>query len=605
VVGSAWDVAATIVGLDPNAPVTVPAPAAPHSPTTDGIPVGGRPLMTMMDAARGHPLARYVGRAVNAAWSSLRDSAWGTLLAVLFVVAAFALHWMAQMNDVFGQMGFDPDRAQLVGSLLLGGIVAATSAIVSNRLRPAVLAGFAGATALFMDTFIALTRSAMASNGPAGVFDLGGWLISVAALVMSGLVAAWAGAAMAVVARPAITNTIDIVRAGVEQREMRGRAARRIGAVALAVVVLAATAPVFSDLVNYTVDVHMLYGGPPPIGLGGPVLTPDPSIGLVSDASSDPSIPPAATASPTASASAAAQPSTSPADSATPVPTRTYTDLTPWHAWIPSGVGTARSVGIQPAPWTGGENYAEVTIVTPPGYNPKGKRRYPVIYEAPYAFEHWNEAMGVSGLLDSLTDKGYMPAAIVVAMSTAGGPITDSECTDSFDGREWFDKYVVNQVVPYIDSHYLTIADARARATLGASQGGYCAPALASRHPDVFSTSISFSGYYHAGLLGPPSSIPFGTDKDFIDAGSPDVLLTRMSPAVRQTQYYIVIAKLDQALYGPEASRFATVLFSLDVPHELFDSTTPHGWTQMKREFQRAMEAWGTRLVLTGVFDTP
>jgi predicted esterase len=138
---------------------------------------------------------------------------------------------------------------------------------------------------------------------------------------------------------------------------------------------------------------------------------------------------------------------------------------------------------------------------------------------------------------------------------------------------------------------------------VGASQGGYCAPALASRHPDVFGAAIAFSGYYHAGRLGPPTTLPFGKDKDFIDAASPDVLITRMPPAVRASQYYILVAKLDQSLYGPEATRFASILWAYDVPHLLLSSTTPHGWRQMKYEFQRAMEAWGARMVLTGVFD--
>ena len=77
-----------------------------------------------------------------------------------------------------------------------------------------------------------------------------------------------------------------------------------------------------------------------------------------------------------------------------------------------------------------------------------------------------------------------------------------------------------------------------------------------------------------------------------------------MPAAVRASQYYILVAKMDQSPYGPEASRFANILWGYDVPYVLLASATPHGWRQMKFEFQRAMQAWAARLVVTGVFDS-
>jgi len=164
-------------------------------------------------------------------------------------------------------------------------------------------------------------------------------------------------------------------------------------------------------------------------------------------------------------------------------------------------------------------------------------------------------------------------------------------------------RYVAETVVPWVDSRYLTIATPRARGILGASQGGYCAAALAVRHNDIFGTSLVFSGYFHAGKVGPPSTLPFGTDEGFIDAASPDVLISRLSADARAKLYYIIVAQMGQGLYGEEAVRFDTLLNEAGLPHMVINSQVPHGWAQLRTEFAYAMEVWGARMVSTGVFD--
>ena len=46
----------------------------------------------------------------------------------------------------------------------------------------------------------------------------------------------------------------------------------------------------------------------------------------------------------------------------------------------------------------------------------------------------------------------YLPPAIVVFASTAGGPYVDAECADTFDGKEWFNRYMATDVVEWADS---------------------------------------------------------------------------------------------------------------------------------------------------------
>jgi S-formylglutathione hydrolase FrmB len=525
-----------------------------------------------------------------------RRLAVGTLAATLVLAAAFVLGSVDQSNLALAEMGFDPDRAQLITALLIGAVMAAGSIMAGNRIAAATLLGCLGSAALFGPTYVRETQSAVASTGVSGTFDLEGWLITVLTLVVSGLVSGWAGAALATVARPAIADTVGAAASIVGQRRVEGRAARRVAGMAVVGVLLFVTLPVFSDIVNYTPDSRMLHGRPPLIGLGGPDLTPPP---ISTDA---PSPSDSATPSTSASASLPASPSADPSSSQSAGPSPSPVDPHPWLAWPHSGLGNIVSVAL-PGPWKSYSAYAEVTIYTPPGYSSKGSRRYPVLYEAPYAWSHWDDATNISGALYTLITKGSMPPVIVVAMSTAGGAYTDSECTDSYDGREWFDTYVAKTVVPWIDSHYLTIPTASARGILGASQGGYCAAALAVRHPDVFGTSLVFSGYFHAGKVGPPSTLPFGTDEEFINAASPDVVIFRLPPDARAKLYYIIVAQLGQGLYGEEAVRFANLLNDTGLPHMVIDSQVPHGWAQLRTEFSYAMEVWGSRMVSTGVFD--
>ena len=367
-----------------------------------------------------------------------------------------------------------------------------------------------------------------AKEAPAGSFDLGGWLVTVLTLVASGLVVGWAGAALATTARPAVFDAFRIVgwivgwllalavrvplprlaRAKVAMWARLanapgsyGRRARRpaafevrdtqgAGLVALVAVVLLIAAPVFGDLVSYSPDSHMFHGGPPAGGLGGPP-SPAPYPPYASTAPGGWTLPSTQDAGPVA----------------TPGGPRA------WLASRPSGSGHVVAYHL-PAPWASGSaTQVEVAVYTPPGYDSNVSLKYPTLYEVPWDFATWEKGADLTGALDTLIDSGALPPTIVVSVDAGRGPYPDSECANSYDGREWYDRFVAQTVVPWVDSHYRTIAAPAGRAIMGMSQGGYCGAILALHHPDLFGTSISFSGYFHAGVAGPTSALPFGANQ--------------------------------------------------------------------------------------------
>lgn len=56
------------------------------------------------------------------------------------------------------------------------------------------------------------------------------------------------------------------------------------------------------------------------------------------------------------------------------------------------------------------------------------------------------------------------------------------------------ESYITKDLVPYVDSHYPTVADRLKRAVTGFSMGGHGSLYLAARHPDIFGSAGSMSG---------------------------------------------------------------------------------------------------------------
>ncbi len=499
--------------------------------------------------------------------------------AAIVFLAAVVTGSMDGSNTTLVIMGFDPDRAQLITSLLIGAIAAAAATLITGRSGLAASLGLIGAGVLFVGTFAAETQGAIGATGVEGAFDLGGWLLTLLTLIVSGVISAWAGAALAATVRPSVLQAFAVMKVAVARRRVEPRALRYPLAVALVLILLVVTVPAFGDLVNYTPDSLMRGGGP---RLVAAATAPS------ADATGSPSPGPSGDAGPTSA-------------SLSPVPIAGQPSQ-PWLAWLPSGPGRVTTTNMA-APWTGGTaSTVDVTIYTPPGYDASGTRRYPVLYEAPTGYRLWNGATNAKSALDTLIHSGAIPPTIVIFIDSLGGPFPATECADSFDHRQWFDRFVGETVVGWVDSHYRTIARAAARAIVGMSEGGYCAAILALHHPGVFGTSISFSGYYQAGAAGVNSAAPFQGNKALLAAYSPTVVAGQLDKAARDRLYFIVVAKPDQPLYGAQAAEFEKTLVATGYPYHAVASSEPHGWPQVRHYFPTTLESWAAREVATGVF---
>jgi putative tributyrin esterase len=158
-----------------------------------------------------------------------------------------------------------------------------------------------------------------------------------------------------------------------------------------------------------------------------------------------------------------------------------------------------------------------VVIWLPPSYRAAPRRRYPVVYYLHGLFgdeTNWTRLGHLDATLDSLVARG-MPELIVVMPDADDGWYTTwssdadpAACRADTTRKEpaasfcvahaRYDDYVARDLVRFVDRHYRTRAERRARGVAGLSMGGYGAVLLALRHPGTFGAAAS-----HSGLLAP------------------------------------------------------------------------------------------------------
>jgi enterochelin esterase-like enzyme len=132
-------------------------------------------------------------------------------------------------------------------------------------------------------------------------------------------------------------------------------------------------------------------------------------------------------------------------------------------------------------------------VLLPAGYA-NSHARYPVVYflhGLPTSSQAYRNVGFLKQALASLRRQ-----AILVAPQGARDNDRDPEYLDWGPGRNW-ERAVSQELPAYVDAHFRTIPDRRARALVGLSAGGYGAVALAFHHLESFGVVESWSGYFH------------------------------------------------------------------------------------------------------------
>lgn len=136
-------------------------------------------------------------------------------------------------------------------------------------------------------------------------------------------------------------------------------------------------------------------------------------------------------------------------------------------------------------------------VYTPPGYDSDVIKRYPVLY-LQHGYREGESGWGAQGragfIMDNLIAEGKTrPFIIVMENGGISGDLSNKGGLGSFDFSV-FEHILLEDVIPYIDSNFRTIADPQNRAMAGLSMGGMQTRIITLAHPDVFSYVGLFSG---------------------------------------------------------------------------------------------------------------
>ena len=140
--------------------------------------------------------------------------------------------------------------------------------------------------------------------------------------------------------------------------------------------------------------------------------------------------------------------------------------------------------------------WRRAVVYTPAEYDANPTKRYPVLY-----LQHGgtqNETSWVTGgranfILDNLIAAGQAVPMLVVMDNGSTFPPGLSRLPDPPPAGNPFERVMINEIIPMIDSTYRTIADQPHRAIAGLSMGSHQTLQIGLAHLDVFSHIGPFS----------------------------------------------------------------------------------------------------------------
>lgn len=139
-------------------------------------------------------------------------------------------------------------------------------------------------------------------------------------------------------------------------------------------------------------------------------------------------------------------------------------------------------------------------VYTPPGYDKETSNRYPVLYLQHGYCENetsWPSQGHANLIMDNLIAEGKAKPFIIVMTYGMTNEIKFGGLRE-FDIKP-FETVLVDELIPYIDSNYRTLANQENRAMAGLSMGGFETKLITTKRPDVF----SYYGLFSGGIYNP------------------------------------------------------------------------------------------------------
>ncbi len=235
-----------------------------------------------------------------------------------------------------------------------------------------------------------------------------------------------------------------------------------------------------------------------------------------------------------------------------------------WPCWVMILGATLGHAGIQDLTYYSDLNKRDVSIkvYTPPGYE-AGNERYPVVYNLHGAGggspeRQWDRT---SRTLTAAMEGRKVRPMIYVFVNGLG----DTFFIDYADGSIRAESSIIQELIPFIDKNFRTIASREGRAVDGFSMGGCGCLMLAFKYPDLFSSVVS----YGAAVIG-EERITFGgksrwASKEHFDQFSPWSLVRKNADAIREKVRVRMVCGDKDGLFAANV-KFKALLDELKIP---------------------------------------
>ena len=143
----------------------------------------------------------------------------------------------------------------------------------------------------------------------------------------------------------------------------------------------------------------------------------------------------------------------------------------------------------------------EVLVMLPGNYfDPSAQqRRYPVIealHGYPGSPRQWVSSMGLPQALQKQVVAGRVREPIVVIPSIEIPPGRDTECVNGSSSDPQVETWLAEDVPAWVHSSFRVQTGPTSWATLGFSEGGWCAAMMTMRHPQQFGAAVVLGGYF-------------------------------------------------------------------------------------------------------------
>ncbi|MDQ0090982.1 enterochelin esterase-like enzyme [Paenibacillus anaericanus] len=211
-------------------------------------------------------------------------------------------------------------------------------------------------------------------------------------------------------------------------------------------------------------------------------------------------------------------------------------------------------------------------VYLPPDYD--ADKRYPVLY-ALYGFggtrNYFFNPMGLDQVADRLISENKIAPLIIVspdygnsfAVNTIPGQGVKPGAVD--EGN--YEDYLIDEVIPYVDTHYSTEISRDSRFVGGFSMGGYAALFLGFTHTDLFSKV----GGHSAAIWDFTSQDYYTDQRDWLYPNEElrnqrDPFRLAASKDLKNTQVYLDVGEADGLALVDE--KLYNLLKSIDIPVE-------------------------------------